>query len=51
MNLTLRQFLVFKTIVESGSFRKAAEVLHTPQPALTKTVQSLAAKLEFSVLD
>ena len=29
MNLTLRQFLVFKTIVESDGFRKAAEVLHT----------------------
>ena len=39
MNLTLRQFLVFKTIVKIGGFRKAAEVLHTSQPALTKTVQ------------
>ena len=51
MNLTLRQFHVFKTIVESGGFRKAAEVLHTSQPALTKTVQSLEAELGFPVLD
>ena len=51
MNLTLRQFLVFKAIVESGGFRKAAEVLHSSQPALTKTVQSLEAKLEFSFLE
>lgn len=51
MNLTLRQFHVFKTIVESGGFRKAAEVLHTSQPALTKTVQSLEAELGFEVLD
>ena len=51
MNLTLRQFLVFKTIVKSGGFRKAAEVLHTSQPALTKTVQSFEAELGFPVLD
>ena len=51
MNLTLRQFHVFKTIVESGGFRKAAEVLHTSQPALTKTVQSLESELGFQVLD
>jgi DNA-binding transcriptional LysR family regulator len=51
LNLTLRQFLVFKTIVESGGFRKAAEVLNTSQPALSKTIQSLEAELGFLLLD
>ncbi len=51
MPLTLRQLLVFKTIVESGGFRKAAEVLHSSQPALSKTIHSLEASLEFPLLD
>ncbi len=51
MHVTLRQFLVFKTIVENGGFRKAAEILHTSQPALSKTIQTFEAELGFSVLD
>ena len=38
---TLRQLLVFKTVIEQGSFRKSAEVLNTSQPALSNTVKSL----------
>ncbi|OED42581.1 hypothetical protein AB833_06120 [Chromatiales bacterium (ex Bugula neritina AB1)] len=51
MNLTLRQLRVFKTIVESGGFRKAAEALNTSQPALSKTIQSLEGAFGFPLLD
>ncbi|MEP3475461.1 MAG: LysR family transcriptional regulator [Hyphomicrobiales bacterium] len=51
MHLTLRQLLVFKTIVESRGFRKAAEVLYTSQPALSKTIQSLEGAFGFPLLD
>ena len=51
MDLTLRQFLVFKTIIESGGFSRAAEVLNSSQPAVSKTIQSLEAQLGFLLLD
>lgn len=41
MNLELRQLRQFVGIVEAGSFRRAAEVLHIAQPALSVSVQKL----------
>jgi len=41
MNLELRQLRQFAGVVEAGSFRRAAEVLHVAQPALSVSVQKL----------
>ena len=46
---TLRQLLVFKTVVEQGSFRKSADVLNTSQPALSNSVKVLEDVLGTSV--
>jgi|GEM_PF-834901 len=46
---TLRQLLVFKTVVEQGSFRKSADVLNTSQPALSNSVKALEDVLGTSV--
>ncbi|MEP3475454.1 MAG: LysR family transcriptional regulator [Hyphomicrobiales bacterium] len=49
MRPTIRQLLVFKTVVEQGSFRKSAKVLHTSQPAISKTVIGLEELIGQSV--
>ncbi|MFD8990559.1 LysR family transcriptional regulator [Streptomyces goshikiensis] len=38
---TLRQFEYLVTVVDTGSFTRAAELLHVTQPALSKQVQAL----------
>lgn len=49
MRLTVRQLLVFKTIVEEGGFRRGAEALHTSQPALSNTIKALEDALGIPV--
>ncbi|RNB89654.1 LysR family transcriptional regulator [Brevibacillus fluminis] len=49
--MNVRDFEVFKTIVESGSFSKASEQLFIAQPALTKTIQRLEKKLGVTLFE
>jgi DNA-binding transcriptional LysR family regulator len=41
----------FARIVESGSFSRAAELLHTPKPTVTKLIQTLEAHLSTKLLN
>ncbi|MGW2187680.1 LysR family transcriptional regulator [Streptomyces sp. NPDC001719] len=41
MTMTLRQFQYLVTIVDTGSFTRAAERLHVSQPALSRQIQTL----------
>ena len=51
MRLTLRHLIVFKTIVEQGTFRKSAEYLNISQPALTVTIKGLETELGAAVFE
>ena len=44
-HLRLRELRIFQTVLERGSFRKAAATLHVTQPAITKAIASLEALL------
>ncbi|USG62464.1 LysR substrate-binding domain-containing protein [Sneathiella marina] len=50
MQPTLRQLLVFKTIVEQRSFGKSAKILNTSQPALSRAIKDLEAVLSRPLL-
>ncbi len=41
----------FTRIVEAGSFSRAAELLHTPKPTVTKLIQTLEAHLATKLLN
>lgn len=45
MRLTLKQLAYFKALAEQGSFRRAAEVSHISQPALSVQIQDLERNL------
>ncbi|KAB2336191.1 LysR family transcriptional regulator [Cytobacillus depressus] len=49
--MNLRDFEVFKTIAECGSFSKASEKLFIAQPSLSKTIQKLEKKLGVTLFD
>jgi DNA-binding transcriptional LysR family regulator len=49
--MNLRDFEVFKTIVECGSFSKASEQLFIAQPSLSKTIQKLEKKLSVTLFE
>jgi DNA-binding transcriptional LysR family regulator len=49
--MTLRQFEVFLAIARARSFRRAAEVLHLSQPALSQHVRELEGDLEARLFD
>lgn len=49
--MNLREFEVFKTIVECGSFSKASEQLFIAQPSLSKTIQKLEKKLGVTLFE
>jgi DNA-binding transcriptional LysR family regulator len=51
LNHHLDKLLVFKTIAETGSFRKAATILRISQPALTRTVQILEQTVSGSLFE
>ena len=42
---TLEQLKIFKTIVEEGSFKKAADKLYLSQPAVSLQIQNLEKQL------
>lgn len=39
--MNIRDFEIFKTIAECGSFSRASEKLFIAQPSLSKTIQKL----------
>jgi DNA-binding transcriptional LysR family regulator len=49
--MTLRQLEVFMAVAQAQSFRKAAERLHTSQPALSQHVRELEEELGARLLD
>lgn len=51
MDLSIRQVRAFATVVELGSFTRAAAALHLSQPALTVQIRSLEETLGGRLLD
>lgn len=51
MNITIRQILAFLQVADLGSFTRAAEKLHTMQPALSQQVRDLEAELGIRLFD
>src|SRR5262249_34508557 len=51
MQLSLRQFEVFLAVARAKSFRRAAEVLHLSQPALSQHVAELERELSARLFD
>jgi DNA-binding transcriptional LysR family regulator len=49
--MTLRQLEVFLAVARARSYRRAAEVLHTSQPALSQHIHELEAELNVKVFD
>lgn len=49
--MTLRQLEVFLAIARTGGFRRAAEALHTSQPALSQHVRELERELGARLFD
>lgn len=49
--MDLKQLQYFVVSVDSGSFKKAAEVLYTSQPHISKTIKSLEAELQVELLE
>jgi len=51
MNITIRQIQSFLLVAATGSFTRAAEKLHTMQPALSQQVRELEAELGVRLFD
>lgn len=49
--MDLKQLQFFVVSVDSGSFKKAAEVLYTSQPHISKTIKSLETELQLELLE
>lgn len=49
--MNIRDFEIFKTIAECGSFSRASEKLFIAQPSLSKTIQKLEKKLGVILFD
>ncbi|MEG0150184.1 MAG: LysR family transcriptional regulator [Comamonas sp.] len=49
--MNLRKLSHFLAVVESGSFRKAAEAVHLSQPALSRSLKSLEEELGIPLFD
>ncbi len=50
-NVSIKQLQTFMTIVDAGNFRRAAEILHLSQPAVTAHVKQLEAAVGVPLLD
>jgi len=51
MTISLRQLEYFVTVVDEGSFTRAAEVLHVSQPGLSHQIQALERELGGPLLE
>lgn len=51
MTITLRQLEYFVTVVDQGSFTRAAQILHVSQPGLSHQIQSLERELGGPLLE
>jgi DNA-binding transcriptional LysR family regulator len=51
MNITIRQIQCFLYVAELGSFTRAAEKMHTVQPALSQQVRDLEVELSMRLFD
>jgi DNA-binding transcriptional LysR family regulator len=51
MNITIRQIQSFLNVAALGSFTRAAEKMHTMQPALSQQVRDLEAELGIRLFD
>ena len=49
--MTLDQIRVLSTIVQTGSFRGAAELLHRTQPTLSIAIRNLEREFGFELFD
>lgn len=49
--LTLEQLVVLKSVVETGSFRAASEVLHKAQSAVSYAIKNLESELNVQIFD
>lgn len=49
--ITLDQLVVFKTVIETGSFRSAAETLHRAQSAISYAISNLESELDVRLFD
>jgi DNA-binding transcriptional LysR family regulator len=50
-SITLRQLRIFTSVIEHGSFTRAAEILSLTQPAVTHQMQALARAVGRPILD
>ncbi|HEX9335041.1 MAG TPA: LysR family transcriptional regulator, partial [Pseudonocardiaceae bacterium] len=51
MAITLRQLEYFVTVVDEGSFTRAAQILHVTQPGLSHQIQALERDLGGPLLE
>ena len=49
--MDLKQLQYFVVSVESGSFKKAAEMLYTTQPHISKSIKALETELDVQILE
>ena len=49
--MDLKQLQYFVVSVESGSFKKAAEMLYTTQPHISKSIKALEMELDVQLLE
>lgn len=49
--MELRHLRYFATVAETASFTRAAEVLHTVQPSLSRQIQDLEREIGVRLLD
>ena len=49
--MTIRQWKVFRAVVEQGSLTRAAQVLYMSQPAVSHVVTELEQQLGYTLLD
>ena len=48
---TLDQLRILKAIAEQGSFKKAADLIFVPHPAVSLQIQNLEKQLNITIFD
>ena len=49
--MTIRQWKVFRAVVEQGSVTRAAQILYMSQPAVSHVVSEMEQQLGYTLLD